>query len=82
MTLPLLTIAPAAVNCASENCASTPAPDSMTTSRPARVSLEIMSGTRATRFSPGRVSLGTEIRTYEIYSHDPVLRTKKPANKT
>ena len=62
MTFPLLTVAPAAENCASENSDATPAPDSMMTSSPALVSLEMMSGTRATRFSPGRVSLGTATR--------------------
>ena len=39
-----------------------PAPDSMATVKPARVNFEIMSGTRATRFSPDFNSLGTNTR--------------------
>jgi hypothetical protein len=62
MTLPLLTTAPAALNSESENPDETPAPDSITTSRPAFVNLEIMSGTSATLASPARISLATAIR--------------------
>ena len=65
MTFPLLTLAPAAVYSASVNPEATPAPDSITTSRPALVSFEMMSGTSATRFSPARISLATEIRIFE-----------------
>ncbi|CAB4725079.1 unannotated protein [freshwater metagenome] len=61
-TSPCLICAPAAKNCASEYSAATPAPDSMKTSCPNFVNFEIISGTSATRFSPGLISFGTEIR--------------------
>ena len=41
-----------------------PAFDSITTSRPALVNLEIMSGTSATRFSPALISLATATRIF------------------
>ena len=62
ITLPLFTVAPAAVYSTSVNPEATPAPVSITTSKPALVNLEIMSGTSATRASPGLISLATEIR--------------------
>ena len=53
------TVAPASVKARSGKAASWPAPAWTTTSQPAAANRLATSGTRATRRSPGRVSVGT-----------------------
>ena len=66
-TSPLLISAPASLNCLSEYSEARPAFDSIITSKPAFVNLEIISGTKATRSSPDFVSFGTAIRICLLY---------------
>ena len=62
------TVAPASAKAASLKAASWPAPDWMHTSQPAPTSFLTTSGTRATRRSPGRVSVGTANFTAALFS--------------
>ena len=75
-------VAPERTNASSLNDAASPAPASITTSKPAALSLVTDSGVTAMRFSPGRVSRGTPIRMTDLQPADYSFQRRQPQRRS